>query len=245
VLRHRLSYVLVITIVLALPGEFLSHEAGANFAREMGGAVLSLVASVSLVLVLISDLGARPLERDSTIQRIASATIRTIGAYLIMITPFFFAFATAAAVAVAVAPHSSWIALLSVLSVLVSVWLAPLSLVVPVCLNEDGGSMWALGRAWAMSRPSRAQMRILLGGLTVLENALTWLVRATGSGTALMAAVIALSTVGAVLSAGLLAVFYHRAVAGETPLTSSALYKPIASATSRQARSSTPSSRRR
>jgi hypothetical protein len=207
--------VVAVSVVLALPGQVLTQTAGSNIAREYGGLFLTLVARVTIVLILLSDLRSEQLERDAITQRIGSATLRTIGSALILALSLGLVFGVATLVVLSALHAPASIGLVEALALLVSVWFAPLGLVVPVCLTEKGGPFWALGRAWALSRPLRGQMRLTIGGLSVIGFAATAVGLITGSAVASVA-VAPILLVTAVLADGLLAVFYYGLTANTT-----------------------------
>jgi hypothetical protein len=217
-----LGYVVVVAIGIALPGAILVEAPGdtSGFIAILGAGV-ALLASVTLVLVLLRDLQSRPLALASIVPSVVGATLRTIGASLILAAlsavPWLGGFIVivsllgggSAAVAVAVA-----------LAILVSAFFAPLSLVVPVCLNEHGGPWWALNRAWAISRPRRWQARLLLGGWLILTFGASWVLHGFGPAVAPSVALIVLNVAITVVAAGFLAVLYER-LTREPPATTS------------------------
>jgi hypothetical protein len=220
VLMRRLGYVLIVVILIELPGEILIQSAGASASRSLGGEVLTLAASVTMVLVLLRALQSRSLPLTSIVPGVLGATLRTIAAALILAIPLGVGVIVAASLILSFAPSTTAVTAIDVLTVVVSVLAAPFSLVVPVCLNENGGPVWALRRAWAISRPRRMQMWILLGGLTLLTYASAWLVSGDASAQPsadLIGVSIGAALLVAVLSAGLLAVFYQALTAQDPP----------------------------
>jgi hypothetical protein len=225
VVARRLGFVVVVAIGIALPGEILVEAPGDTSGLiAIVGIVVTLLASVTLVLVLLRDLQSRSLPLASIVPSVVRATLRTIGAFLILavlsVIPLFIG-----TVLVVSLFHggSAAVAVTIVLVGMVTFFAAPVSLVVPVCLSEDGGPWWALNRAWAISRPRRGQARLLLGGLSVLTFGVSWLLRGFGPAAAPSAALILVAVVGTVVAAGFLAVLYERLTQEPRATTSPAL----------------------
>jgi hypothetical protein len=225
VVARRFGYVLAVAIAIAAPGEVLVQINSASPGASIFGAVLTLVASVTLVLVMVSDLQSRPLLLASSVSPVVNATIRTIGAFLVLLALLIIPLFVAMGVIVLVLGHGGpatlpeGVALLGLLMI-VEVFLAPLSLVVPISLNEAGGPRWALQRAWAISAPRRGQVRLVLGGWEVLTSGFLFVLRGFGQATGPSVATVVVAVVGDVVAAALLAVLYEL-LTRESPETKS------------------------
>ena len=85
--------------------------------------------------------------------------------------------------------------------------IAPVLLATPVCLNERGGPVWALKRAWSLSSPRRKQVRLLLMVVWIAGGALGLLRLLPGP---LTLATLITTPAVAVAQAALVAVLYVR-----------------------------------
>lgn len=238
VVARRLGFVVVVAIGIALPGEILVEAPGDTSGLiAIVGAAVTLLASVTLVLILLRDLQSRSLPLASIVPSVVRATLRTIGAFLVLAAVSVVPLLVGVALIVGLLNGgSAALAATVALIVMVSFFAAPISLVVPVCLNEAGGPWWTLKRAWAISRPRRWQTRILLGGLSALTFGVSWLIRGFGQAAAPSAALIVVAVVGTVVAAGFLAVLYARLTQEPRATTSPAQLPSIAaSSTNRSA----------
>jgi RDD family len=226
VLARRRLPILVVAISVALPAAILLRVSGSALLLSVVGDVLSLVATTTFVLILLRDLQSAPLAYRSIIPTVAGATLRIVAAAVILGALLVLALIVPFAAATQTLNRSSAGFVLEVLLLPIEFLAAPLYLFIPVCVNETGGPWWAIKRAWALSGPGRSQVLMLIGGLLVSTDVLSWLLRSSPASVAILAALL-LSVANAVLQAGLLAVLYSQLTKAEAALAPSRPPQPI------------------
>ena len=227
VLARRRLPIVVVAILVALPAAILPRLSGSALLLSVVGGVLSFVATTTFVLILLRDLQSAPLAYRSIIPTVAGATLRIMAAAVILGALLVLALIVPVAVATQAINHVSAGFVLEVLLLPIEFLAAPLYLFIPVCLNETGGPWWAVKRAWALSGPGRSQVRLLIGGLLVSNDVLSWLLRSSPAFVLILAGLL-LSVANAVLQAGLLAVLYRRLTEAEAALAPRRPPQPIA-----------------
>jgi hypothetical protein len=230
--RTRVAVVLVI-LGLLLPAQLL---AAVSPATAVVGAVLGLVAPVTLLVIFLTDLEK---DRHYTIPSIVGGLLRAFGALLIayllavaLILPIIVV-ATLFAVVLAnggaisssqIDPVRGGIIVASLLAI--AGFFSPLLLVLPVCLVEHDGPWRALKRTWALSRPRRNSVRVVVVALVAVTVAIG-LIRSVG-GVGPLAAAVTLSVVILVVDAALVAVLYETLVVDSPPGRALLLAVPVA-----------------
>ena len=214
VLRGRVRDVLLLTAALSVPAALLSWidetrpDNASRFVGEVsgfGGTVIGEVAQAALVVVLVGALVGSNRGMRMVLRRALEALPSVFGAYLLIALVLAVAFVVPAVLfrKAFTGPivSASLYALLFVT--------APLSLAVPVIVEEDRGPLPALERAWAMGNGHRVLAYALLGGLVVA----TTLLRLAADSllpTAAAEAHLAIAVVQPAILASLLAYLYVR-----------------------------------
>jgi hypothetical protein len=214
VASRRRREVLLVAVGLLLPVALLSQvPAWRGSALDIIGGGLDFAASLVLIAVFLADLRHAPLStlKVSSILRAYVRVFLAFGIAAVIAIPIGLAVVLAARWQQAVPYSFAFESLL----IPVFVFFAPIYLLEPVCLSEPGGPRWSLKRAWALSRPRRGQIRVLVGGIWILTAA-SGALRCV-AGFAPLATLIALIVALTIIEAALLAVFYDRLVAEEPP----------------------------